>query len=298
MENSHCRHHLHRVVSLASSLLLPIRLRYCATIELTRLLFVQPGRYRTFHIVSCERNAGPSALQCLDSVYGQSYPRHLIRHVFIDDASSDDTHAMILSWLDDHPDHNVDYIRNGQRRGGCANNLAGFRMAPPGSIICELNGDDWLPDPGVISYLNKVYQDPGVWMTYNTVKTSHGRLVKPLPISGDIIDENSFRQNAAFGRHLHTFRQELFSHLRDECLIDPETGEFFTSGDDLAFYLCLQELSGHHARHLYRTTYIYNFNGYAQDYGDTDEQKRRKQRILAMKPCEPLQDLEHGDRRH
>jgi hypothetical protein len=179
--------------------------------------------------------------------------------------------------------------------GGCANNLAGFRMATPGSIICELNGDDLLPDPGVISYLNKVYQNSEVWMTYNTIKTSKGDLVKPLPIPRKIIESNSYRKYAVFGRHLHTFRHALFTHLREESLIDPHTGEFFASGDDQAFYFCLQELSGKHARHLYRTTYIYNFNGYAEDYGDTREQAQRKRRILAMSPYQPLASLDPGD---
>jgi hypothetical protein len=112
-----------------------------------------------------------------------------------------------------------------------------------------------------------------------------------MPIPWDIIETNSFRRSSAYGRALHTFRQELFPHVREECLIDPETGAFFTSGDDLAFYLCLQELSGHHARHLYRTTYIYNFNGYAADYGDTENQKVRKERILNLPPCRPLTHL-------
>jgi hypothetical protein len=132
-------------------------------------------------------------------------------------------------------------------------------------------------------------------MTYNTVKTSEGRLVQPMPIPRDIIEFNSFRRNSAYGRALHTFRQELFTHVREDCLIDKETGEFFASGDDLAFYLCLQELSGHHARHLYRTTYIYNFKGYAADYGDTEEQKLRKQRILDIPPCRPLTHLSSSD---
>lgn len=282
---------------LAQRLTQPLRLKILMAMEAVLISRIKPKKNLVFHIVSCERNAGPPSLKCLDSVYGQSYPRHLIRHVFIDDASSDGTHNLVLGWLRDHPGHSVEYVRNDERRGGCANNLTGFRMASPGSIICELNGDDWLPDTGVISFLNRVYQDPGVWMTYNTVKTSGGRLVQPLPISRDIIETNSFRRNSAFGRHLHTFRQELFTHVREECLIDPETGEFFASGDDLAFYLCLQELSGHHARHLYRTTYIYNFNGYADDYGDAEEQRQRKQRILGLSPCRPLPNLALSDQK-
>lgn len=263
--------------------------------EAVRLFFVVPRQFRTFYIVSSERNVGEATLKCLDSVYAQHYPRHLIRHIFIDDASSDSTHDMILKWLHENPDHNVDYIHNEYRVGGCANNLKGFHMASPGSIVCELNGDDWLPDTGVISYLNKVYEAPEVWMTYNTVKTSEGRLIQPTPIPQDIIKTNSFRENGSFGRHLHTFRQELFTHLREESLVDPETGEYFISGDDKAFYIPLQELAGRHSRHLYRITYVYNFDGTDPEYGDVKNQKLRTGRILHMPRYEPLNTLTPQD---
>ena len=280
-----------KVSNLVANWSRPFRLHYFRILEAVRLFFVAPKQSCCFHIVSCERNSGQAAIKCLDSVYTQHYPRHLVRHVFIDDASSDDTHNMILEWLHDNPDHNVDYIRNNKHRGGCANNLTGFRMAPSGSILLELNGDDWLPDPGVLKYLNKFYNNPNVWMTYNTLKTSEGRLIKPFPIPKHVIETNTFRENNAYGRALHSFRQELFLYLKKESLIDTETGDFFASGDDKAFYFSLQELAGTHARHLYRTTYVYNFDGYALDYGTTEEQEARTQRIRQIQKCEPLETL-------
>ena len=273
----------------------PLRLHSFKILEAVRLFFVAPKKYCCFHIVSCERNSGQAAIKCLDSVYTQHYPRHLIRHVFIDDASSDDTHNMILAWLHDNPDHNVDYIRNNKRMGGCTNNLTGFRTAPSRSIICELNGDDWLHDPGVISYLNKVYQDPEIWMTYNTLMTSRGKLVKPFPIPGRVLRTNTFRENRAYGRALHSFRQELFTHLREESLIDPDTGEYFISGDDKAFHVSLQELAGRHSKHLYRVTYVYNYSGFDPEYGDIEDQGIRTDRIFQMPKYEPLNKLSQTD---
>ena len=286
---------INHISNFISNGLQSVSLKCCSIIEAARLSLVVPGHLLPFYFVSSERNVGQATIKCLDSVYSQFYPRNLVRHIFIDDASTDTTNDLILEWLRNHPDNNVNYIRNHQRTGGCANNLAGFRIAPPGSIICELNGDDWLPDPGVISYLNKVYQNPHVWMTYNTAKTKQGRLVKPVPISKDIIRNNSYREKASFGRHLHTFRQELFTHLKEESLIDPDTGEYFISGDDKAFYLSLQELAGWHSRHLYRFTYIYNYSGIDPEYGDLEDQHLRTERILHMPKYKPLDTLLYAD---
>ncbi|GEM_PF-1170211 len=257
--------------------------------------FVKPRKYRSFHVVSCQKNAGEATLKCLESVYNQQYKRSLVKHVYIDDASTDATNELIVKWLSDHPGHNVEYIRNETNMGGCANNLKGFRLAPSGSIILEVNGDDRLPDPGVITYLNKVYEDPDVWMTYNSFKATNGFYLACKPITEDTTLSNNYRDKMELGRHLHSFRQELFSHLDEEALIDPQTGEYFISGDDQAFYYSLQELAGIHARHLYRTTYIYNFNGFGTDYGNTSDQEDRVRRILQKRPYKPLELLRHID---
>ena len=146
------------------------RRKLSAFLEGISYLVVRPQKESSFVVVSCERNAGSAAIQCLESVYRQKVDRGRVRHVFIDDASTDDTHGLISAWLEDHPDHNVEYIHNPKRLGGTANTLLGFSKAPESSIVVELNGDDWLADSKVLSFLDKVYSSNDVWMTYNTLR--------------------------------------------------------------------------------------------------------------------------------
>ena len=68
----------------------------------------------TFWVVSAQYNSGEATLKCLDSVYNQNLLRDRIKHIFIDDASTDNTPELIESWLSAHPDHNVEY--NSQRK--------------------------------------------------------------------------------------------------------------------------------------------------------------------------------------
>ena len=132
-------------------------------------LSVRPEKQVRFCIVSCGRNAGGAAAKCLDSVYLQRYDRSHVRHIFIDDASTDDSDSIIRSWLAEHPDHTVEYIRRDVRLGGTANTLHGIGLAHQDAIVVELNGDDWLEGKNVFRFLNKVYADDNVWMTYNTL---------------------------------------------------------------------------------------------------------------------------------
>ena len=128
--------------------------------EFIRYAFVRPHHLHHFHIVSTQRNASTYVLGCLNSVEFQRYPKDCYRHLVIDDDSTDDTPTIIEEWCKQHPGHNVDLVKRSRRRGGTWNTLDGIRQGDSESIVVELNGDDWLPDPGVLSFLNKVYRDP------------------------------------------------------------------------------------------------------------------------------------------
>ena len=151
--------------------------------EILRYALVRPRKLHNFYIVSTQRNGGSDVLRCLDSVYQQRYPRDRYQHLVIDDFSDDGTPDLIEAWLASHPGHGVDFVHRGDRCGGTWNTLDGIRRADPESIVIELNGDDWLPDPGVVPFLNKVYQDSKVWMTYNTQRESTGVIPFQLPPS-------------------------------------------------------------------------------------------------------------------
>jgi len=245
-----------------------------------------------FYIISSQRNTGEAAKKCLDSVYYQNFDKKYLKHVFIDDASDDDTHDIVQEWLSRHSNHCVEYIKNNVRVGGTANNLYGFKNAPDNSIVVELNGDDWLADNRVISFLNNVYSNSGIWMTYNTFKFSNGIVPESLiPIPGSVIQANSFREYSWVSSHLHSFRAKLFKYLHDDTFIDPDTGKYWESADDQAVYLSLLELCGVHSRHLYRVSYVYNLRDQSHQNWEADETFNRCNRIRKMPKYAPLLQL-------
>lgn len=259
--------------------------------EILRYSLVRPRRVHFFHIVSTQRNAGDDVLACLDSVESQKYPRDSFRHLLIDDQSTDNTLELIERWCLRHPDHNVDLSRRTHRLGGTLNTLEGIRQVKRESVVIELNGDDRLPDPGVLAFLNRVYQDPHVWMTYNTQRESTGVIPFQLPPPREVRANRSYRDSPWATSHLHTFRRRLFDHVPEEILIDPETGEYWRSADDVALYLWMLELAGDHARHLYRITCLYNFHERTEYRLDREGQLDRQQRIREAARAKPLDTL-------
>jgi len=246
-----------------------------------------------FCIVSCERHAGAAALKCLDSVYRQRYDRRLVRHVFIDDASCDGTHELVLRWLETHPDHNVDYIRQEECKGGTSNTLLGFRRAGPETLMVELNGDDWLAGRGTLAFLSRIYADPEVWMTYNTLRYDRGLpALWARPVPEEVVTANAFREMEEWVTSApHTFRRRLFDHIDEATFRDPETGDYWESADDQAIYLAMLELAGRHARHLHRVTYVYNFRELSHCFHGSDLSEGRARRIRRQAKYRPLEVL-------
>jgi glycosyltransferase involved in cell wall biosynthesis len=235
---------------------------------------------------------GEMALRCLESVRNQEYERQLVRHIFIDDASTDSTPEIVNNWLQEHPDHRVTFIRNTERVGMLANNLAGFRLADDDDIGIELNGDDWLPDHGVLRFLNKVYDDDDVWMTYNTHRRITGEIPLPLALKRSVIVNRRFRKSIWVTSALHTFRMALYRHLETASLIDPDTGEPWEFSQDQAVYLPMLEMAGPHSRHIYRITLIYNFHERSDENRHRSEQLEMTRRIRALPPYPELSSID------
>jgi len=215
-----------------------------------------------------------------------------VRHVFIDDASPDDTPTLVRQWLRDHPLHRVNFIHNSDRRRAFENNLVGFRMARRGDIVLELNGDDWLPDPGVLRFFDKVYSDPNVWTTYNTLRQADGVLTIALGPPRRVVEHNQLRSWRWCTSHLHTFRYELFTLIDDQMFRNPETGAYWEIAHDQATYLPMIELAGRHARHIYRVTYVYNYHSMSDEVVDSSGQRAAAAAIRTLPVHEPLDALD------
>lgn len=268
-----------------------LRRAFGRTFEMLRYAAVRPRTLQSFEVVSAQRNMGEVALRCLQSVSDQRYPRELVHHTFIDDASSDDTAVMVENWIREHPDHRVTFIRNDTRRGMLANNLEGFRRADDETIGIELNGDDWLPDPGVLGFLNKVYHDDDVWMTYNTLRQTDGTILFQVPPPRKVREDCSYRQAPWATSHLRTFRVGLYHLLPEQHLRDPATGEYWDMAPDTAVYLAMLEMAGVHSRHVYRITCTYHPHAMSEHVRDRSGQVAADRRIRTLPPCQPLRSL-------
>lgn len=259
-----------------------------------RFLWFRPTQQHRFVVVSAVYNAEDCVERCLDSVARQRYDPARFMHVIIDDASSDPTADRVERWLAIHrPSYAVEFVRNEQNRGGCANYAAAFRRAPRDSIVVHLDGDDWLPDPLVLSYLNMVYHDANVWMTYNTWIGSDGSpSSSSFPVPPRVIAANDFRASPWGTSHLHSFRAPLWTHVREESLIDPLSGQPWRGAVDHALYLPMLELAGRHSRHLDRITYVYNRREQSLFFTNREHQLGCDERIRALPRHQPLSRLD------
>ncbi len=261
--------------------------------EVFQFLAVSQDTELTFFVVSAQYNSGEATLKCLDSVYNQRLPRERVKHIFIDDASTDSTPELIQNWLDTHPDHNVEYIRNEKNMNICYNLHTAFSRAPAGSISMQLDGDDWLADEDALGFLAKVYSNKDVWVTFNTWISSDKKQVgQTRRIADKTIQDNSIRKAPWVTGHLKTFRSEIYKHVPKSYMLDPRTGYWWSSSADQAFFLAVLELAGKHIYHVHRILQIYYIREHTNDNAYTDEQEDCRRAIRELEPLSPLVRLD------
>lgn len=261
-------------------------------VDEARARLTPPSKLCDFVIVTTAYNAEEYIRRNIDSVWDQDYPNAHYRQIIIDDVSEDVTTDLVKLFTGDTPAANIELIENGERVGGCQNLTTAFRAADPNSIILQVDGDDWLPDNHVLTFLNQLYQDPDLWMTYNSwifPDKSAGRALRPH--SPRTIENRSYRDEPWCASHLHSFRARLFQHVRDDSLIDPETGKPWSAAVDMSHYFPMLELAGRHARHVERPLYVYNLHPGSIENHDKRRQQGCEDRIRALPRYTPLTSL-------
>ena len=195
--------------------------------------------------------------QNLNSLFMQNYQNYRI--IYIDDCSTDSTHDLVKNYISEcEQDNRISVIHNAQRKGcPLANIYHALMLCGPDEIAIIVDGDDWLAHENVFAYINHVYQDPQVWLTYGQFA------VFPFAIPGwasqvpeKIVEENSFRSHDWCTTHLRTFYAGLFHKINVWDLW--YNGEFFPMAGDLALMFPLLELAGNHSRFIPEILYIYN----------------------------------------
>lgn len=224
----------------------------------------------------------------LDSIFTQHYEN--FRLIYIDDASTDGTGPLVQKYLEERGlTHKAIFIQNREHKGSLLNKYKGAWLCDPDEIIVDLDGDDWLYHENVLSYLNTIYNDEGVWVTYGQfVYFPCGTPGWAAQVPEEIIRTNAFRDYPWVTTALRTFYAGLFQKIRKEDFLIH--GEFYPMAGDLAFMFPIVEMAGTHSRFIPETLYVYNVATMINDVVKNPEyQKRLGWSIRERTRYKPLQ---------
>lgn len=203
-----------------------------------------------FIILICEYNTAPYIRRCLDSIMNQQY-WGIWDVVVIDDCSTDGTWEII----EEYP---FSMSRNMEKADYYFSNfIRGIKSfsSDKEDIIVLVGADDYLSDDGVLSYLNEVYNDPMIYMTYGQfipLSGIYGAYCKPIP------DTRTYRKKEKWlASHLITFKRKIWDLIKDEDFkID---GHYSNFACDASFMYPMIEMCGErHIKFIERIMYVYN----------------------------------------
>jgi hypothetical protein len=133
---------------------------------------------------------------------------------------------------------------------------------PDDEICVEIDGDDWLANSNVLSFINEVYQDKNVWMTSGSFKYNDGRpgFANP-PKSFTNVRKQTFTLS-----HMRTWKSWLWKKIKEEDLKD-NSGNYWSVAGDLSFMFPMLEMSGeNHFKFISDVLYIYNESNPLNDH--------------------------------
>ena len=220
----------------------------------------------------------------------QSYKDVLF--VYVDDKSKDTTFHTLREFTKDDPRFLVlQNPNNGSQAKAfmfAIEHLETNNLIQDEDIIVEVDGDDWLSSSFVLAYLNEIYQNKDVWMTYGQYQMWPSGDVGGHYYA-DINDEvdrlNAHRQVAFPYSHLKTYKYWLFNKIDRKDLIDPQTGELWSAAWDHGLCIQMVEMAGKkHIQRCPEITYTLNRAAELANEGKTRtaEQKEIEQRIRAV----------------
>jgi glycosyltransferase involved in cell wall biosynthesis len=201
----------------------------------------------------------------LDSVCWQEYKNYRI--VYIDDCSTDKTYDLVKEYCDTHQLWNkVQLIHNDTRIGALENLHKAIYAVPGQAIVVLVDGDDMLRNNKVLSFLNNVYVNPNIWLTYGQyVEYPSGLRGFCQDFPAKVVKKNKFRQ--WYGcpiSHLRTFYAWLYKKINIVDLM--YQGKFYQMTWDKAMMIPMIEMAGDRYRYIPEILYIYNNSNPINDH--------------------------------
>ncbi|MCL4360897.1 glycosyltransferase family 2 protein [Candidatus Dependentiae bacterium] len=224
----------------------------------------------------------------LQTIYEQDYDNYEVRYV--DDCSTDGTDILVNDIITKRNQwHRTKFIRNEKRYGShVRNQYYQIHDCKDDDVIVIVDGDDGLAHPGVLKYLDNIYSNPNIWMTYGQfIEKNSGNLGYNVRISRGVILKNDFRSFGSMPTHLRTFKAWLFKKIKKKDLL--YEGDFYKMTGDMSFMLPMLEMAGKHSKFISEVLYIYNDNNPISDHRvDWDLQKKLNKHIRSLPKYRPL----------
>jgi glycosyltransferase involved in cell wall biosynthesis len=187
----------------------------------------------------------------LETLKNQSYKN--FECVFVDDCSKDDTVNVVKKHIEG--DDRFHLITNDKNNGSAlANHIKAFDYINPDDedIIVRVDGDDWLSSVFSLEYLNHVYNNDEIWMTYGTYQIFPSMEVgdhQCIKLPKQIHNNRSYRKGPHVFSHLRTHKAFLFKAIDRDDMIDPNTNDYYAEAEDCAHLFAIAEMCGE--EHMY-----------------------------------------------
>ena len=233
-------------------------------------------------------NCAPWVERNLSSALSQKYDNFDV--VYINDASTDNTFDLVKNILN-QSDKKFKIVSNDVNVRALCNLYSEIRKAKEETIIITLDGDDFLANNEVLSYLNEIYQDKNVWLTVGSYMENTTYNVISPKIEKGFWNSNIRKSSWSFS-HLRTFRKKLFDKIRVNDMLDND-GHFFRFTFDRAMMYPMVEMAGpDHIAMIDKVLYIYNrLNPISVDRVHRSEQLRIESHIKDMPPYSRIEKL-------
>lgn len=230
------------------------------------------GHEQPIVVISTGRNGADYVQRCIHSTAGQDYLNW--QHVLIDDASTDDTLAVIDQTLDQlPPDIRKHYqvISHRQRRGAPRNHVEFCRSVPANAIVMLLDSDDCLVNRNdIFDYYNNLY-DQGCEFSYGSCRSladDIDLIAQEYPLS--VKQSRSYRQyQFEWGlpyTHLRTFRAGLLQGIPDSQFQNAQGQWWMAGGDVSVFYALIERADPQQVRAVQEIMVMYNDLNPQNDY--------------------------------
>lgn len=220
-----------------------------------------------FKIVIPVYNSERWIIKCLESLTNQTYFNW--NAVIINDNSTDKTLENIKNFLVNLPEDKKKRFKlfdRGVNVGALSNIIHGVNSIckDDEDIIALLDGDDWLASNDVLEYLNVIYQDDNIWLTYGRHQyLSRGYISQVVQIT----DTRSYRTSQDYNSsHLRTFKYKIWKRIQDVDFRD-KSGKYYSMAWDLSIMFPLIEMAGpRRIKAIDKLLYIYNDENPINDF--------------------------------